>query len=299
VRLDRDSRGFALSLDLLLAIIPITLLLGMVAADMDNVMYQIQDTIFQSSTERVAADTVNSLLQTSGDPVNWEQTGTANVVGLAYYDPLKGSPVKGTISSRKLAALTEPHVTSLTGDEYGFYLNISTTDNVTIKNLSTGNLTAPSSNATNIIKVERMARYSKLEVVSKIEGVIRGSGAIRPYTNPPNQFQTSNSSLQTNDYWILVDNHGFNTANITVNNGTMYMGPSNISTPTKIDSGLLKSDAANKAYNNTVTIMAGSSPGTWMDLYIIEVPKTTPSGDITLANLQPKSCRFQFYLWIK
>ncbi|MFZ0441196.1 MAG: hypothetical protein WAL81_00995, partial [Methanobacterium sp.] len=64
--LSKDSRGFALSLDLLLALIPITLLLGFVAADMDNLLYQMEDTVFRSSMDRSAGDAVSTLLETSG-----------------------------------------------------------------------------------------------------------------------------------------------------------------------------------------------------------------------------------------
>ncbi len=260
----------------------------MAAADMDNIFYTMETAVFQGSADRVASDTVNTLLETSGDPLNWEQTGNPSVAGIAYYDPLKGTPVKGTISSLKLNALTEPMVTDLTGSEYKFYLDITRTDNnEPIKTLGNN-----STNATNIVKVERSALYSKLTVVSKAEGVISGSGAVRPYTNPPNQFKTSSSSLQSNDYWMLVDNHGYSYANITINNDTIYLGPTNITTATKIDPGFLKQDAV--SYNNTVTIISGSPPGTWMNLYIVEVPLGTAP---TLDNVQPKPCRFQFYLW--
>jgi hypothetical protein len=288
-----DSRGFAFSLDLLLAIIPLTIILGMAAADMDNMYYALENTIFQGSTDRVAVDTVNTLLGTSGDPTDWESAGNPpKVDGIAYYDPLTGTPVKGTISSLKLKALTESDVLDLTGDQYQFYLNVSRTDN----NQSIKTLGIYNGSAANIIKVERAALYSDLVVVSKAQGVIIGSGAARPYTNPPNQFATSASSLGSYDYWILMENNGYNYVNITINTATIYLGPNNITTPTKIDPGLLKSDT--KPDNNTVSIMTGSSPGTSLNFYIVEVPAGTPPGEITLYNVQPKPCRFQFYLWV-
>ncbi len=42
-----DPRGFIISLDLLFAIIPLTIVLGMVSADMGNILYEIEDTVFQ------------------------------------------------------------------------------------------------------------------------------------------------------------------------------------------------------------------------------------------------------------
>ena len=70
--LSLDSWGYALSLDLLLAIIPLTLVMGFVAADMDNILYQTGDAVFRSSMDRVASDTVSTLLETSGTQNNWE-----------------------------------------------------------------------------------------------------------------------------------------------------------------------------------------------------------------------------------
>lgn len=288
-----DSKGFAFSLDLLLAIIPLTIILGMAAADMDNMYYALENTIFQGSTDRVAVDAVNTLLQTSGDPIDWENSGNPpKVAGIAYYDHLTGTPVKGTISSLKLKALTESDVLDLTGDQYQFYLNVSRSDN----NQSIKTLGIYNGSAANIIKVERAALYSNLVVVSKAQGVILGSGAGRPYTNPPNQFATSASSLGSYDYWILMENNGYNYVNITINTVTIYLGPNNITTPLKIDPSLLKSDT--KPDNNTVSIMTGSSPGTSLNFYIVEVPAGTPPGEINLYNIQPKPCRFQFYLWV-
>ena len=64
--LSDDSRGFAISLDLLLALIPITLVIGFVASDMDNLLFQMEDTVFRSSMDRAAGDAIGTLLQTSG-----------------------------------------------------------------------------------------------------------------------------------------------------------------------------------------------------------------------------------------
>lgn len=95
--LDDDQRAFVISLDLLIAIIPLTIMIGMVTADMGNIMFQIEDTVFRGSMDRVAADTMNSLLETSGTPPNWEKTGNLSLVGLAKYDQSKGKPIEGTI----------------------------------------------------------------------------------------------------------------------------------------------------------------------------------------------------------
>lgn len=71
-----DRRGFAFSLDVLLALIPLTILLGMLAADMDNIMYLTQSTIYQSSLDRQASDIADAWLNHQGLPLTGNRRGT-------------------------------------------------------------------------------------------------------------------------------------------------------------------------------------------------------------------------------
>ena len=295
--MDSDSLGFALSLDLLLALIPITLMLGMVAADMDNIMFQMQDTIFRGSTERVAADTVNTLLTTSGQPIDWETTGNPIVPGLAQYDNNKGIPIEGLISSSKLAALN--NLSDMIGPGYGYNMTVSYIlangqNGATIKSL--GNVP----NAQDIIRIEKIARYAKLTPVSKIEGEIRGSGSSKTYTNPPDTFKTNYFYNQTYTYWIVVENQGYAASNVTVsiNMNTINFTDFN---PKQIDSAFLNFNQTNpnQLYTNNVTVTAGGIPGSWMNLYIVQVPKNppTPQSEINVANTKPQPCRLELYLW--
>jgi len=290
--LDDDSKGFIISLDLLIALIPLTIMIGMVAADMGNIMFQMEDTIFRSSTDRVAVDTMNTLLETSGTPIKWEDTGNAQIVGLAKYDSDKMGPTEGTISSRKLAALKESDIEKIVGDQYGFFLNITRKEDGAFIN-SSGTY---DSNAKDIVKIERVALYSPFEVVSKSEGQIRGAGAVRPYTDIPS-FVTNNYYTQTFDYYILIETGGYTSANVTINNNTIVFDSSNITTPHKINSTFFYSDP--EFNNNTVSIMAESVPLNWMNFYIVEVPKNTPERLINLDNIKPKVCVVDLYLWIK
>ncbi|MBI4813307.1 MAG: hypothetical protein HY802_02940, partial [Methanobacterium sp.] len=128
--LDRDSRGYALSLDLLLALIPLTLVLGLVAADMDNVMYQMQDVIYRGSTERAAADTLHTLLTTSGDPYNWaNNVANLKVPGLARFDNSSKQARKYYLLPQKIVTITSPQIQGILGDQYGYSLNISSISN--------------------------------------------------------------------------------------------------------------------------------------------------------------------------
>jgi hypothetical protein len=296
--MDSDSLGFALSLDLLLALIPITLMLGMVAADMDNIMFQMQDTIFRGSSERVAADTANTLLTTSGQPVDWETTGNPIVPGLAQYDTNTGLPIEGLISSTKLAALN--NLSGMIGPGYGYNMTISYIlangqNGASIKSLGT------TPTGQDIVRDERIARYARLNIVSEIEGQIRGSGASKIYTNPPNSFTTNYFYNQTYQYWIVVNNTGYAASNVTVSINTNTINFTNLASPKQIDPTFLNFNQTipNQLYNNTVKVTATGTPGSWMNLYIVQVPRNPPvsQNDINLANTQPQPCRLELYLW--
>ena len=297
-----DSSGQIFSIDLLIALIPITLVIGMVAADMDNMFYLVQDTVYRGTTDRVASDTVNTLLATSGTPPTWEQTNSSTrIVGLAKYDFNKGSPIEGTISSAKADALNAADIQNIVGDNYGFYMKISIIDNTSspVSYTSIYSLGTLNNSANDIVRIERVALYSKLNVVSQIIGQIRGVGATRQYTNPPDQFPTSYFYTQNYDYYVLFNNHGYSQANVTINNQTMIIN--NLNQAYKINSSSLKYNQTtpDKMYNNTVLISAIAAPGNSMDAYIVQVPTGTSTDIITLNNVQPKSSRIEFYLWSK
>lgn len=291
--LDDDSRGFIVSLDLLIAIIPLTIMIGMVSADMGNIMFQVEDTVYRSSLDRVATDSLNALVETSGNPTNWEDSGNAAVVGLAKFDQDKLSPIEGTISTRKLASLQESDIEKLVGDEYGFFLKVTRKEDGALMKPTLGEYNNTTSD---IVKAERLALYSPLEVVSKSEGEIRGSGATRPYTDLPS-FATNALYNKSFDYWILIETSGYNSANVTINENTIIFNSSNITTPYKVNSSFYYADPAFN--NNTVSIMAGSNPLDWMNFYLVQVPKDTPEELITKDNVKPKISIIELYLWSK
>lgn len=293
-----DPRGFVVSLDLLIAIIPLTIVLGMVAADMSNIMFEIEDSVFRSSNDRIAQDTVNVLLETSGDPPTWELTGTANVVGLAEYDPTTGRPTEGTISPSKLALLSDPAVQNIIGPNYGYALYVNTTDtNTNLKTLGNYN-----SSAKDIVRVEKVALCSRLDRVTYLVGQIRYSGQTRNYVVP--SFNTSYFSNQKYDYWILFINTGQSagsSATLNINGNTINLNSTTIFSPNQINSNLLMMNASNPTQSlaNTVTLNITGSVGSSMDFYIVQAPKNTTSSDITYDNVVPKKCLFVFFLWTK
>jgi len=293
----RDSRGYMFSLDLLLALIPITIILGMVAGDIDNMMYQVQDTVFRGSMDRVAFDAMDTLLETSGEPTNWEETGNPSVAGLAIYDPSDG-PLEGTIDTLKLPALTENDVQKLIGDDYGFFLNVTYLSNSrTVKSLGTYN-----ASANDVVRVERVAIYSNLKIVSQAKDLIRYTGTPRVYSNPPDPFQTNKYYLQTYDYYVLLVNRGYSSVEVTINNERVF-DPNDIrgeqdeyATLVKlIDPTALNNET--EFMNNTVDVRGTSTPGSSLDVYIVQVVKGTPKEDVNLDSVVPQKVKCELYIW--
>jgi len=295
--LSDDSRGFAISLDLLLALIPITLILGFVAADMTNLIYQTGDTVFRSSMDRAAGDAVNTLLETSGTPTNWEVNGNPNIVGLAQYNTNTNSSMQGTIDPVKLNAITAPEIQQLIGNDYNFNMTVSTVASSTLIKF----IGSSSSNASNVIRVQRTVLTSKFKVVSElIGGQILYTGGVRNYNAP--SFQTTSFSNQTYTYWIYFGNVvNFKSATVSINNNAININNltnGNNNNATQITSTFLNFNGTTPV-NNTVSLNASGSFPSSMDFYIVQAPQGVTGNSINNNTVVPQYCNFVFYLWSK
>jgi hypothetical protein len=297
LKLDMDSRGFAISIDVLLALIPLTIVLGMVAADMDNIMYQMEDAIFRGSNDRAAVDAMNVLIKTPGTPTNWQQTGNPSVVGLVKYDPNTNTAYEGQLAPTKLYALNASHMQQLVGNK-SFYLNVTLVDgNVFIKNVTNSPGGIPA-NATDVVRIQKVALCSQYEVVSSITGQIWYTGASRSYQAPT--FQTSYNYNQSYDYWIFIQNKGFSSASVFIKGNTILVNTTGkTSIASQINSAFLNVSAANPNtfYDNIVQVTPTGSPGNYMDFYIVQTPKGVSASDINTNTVTNKNFRFQLYVW--
>jgi hypothetical protein len=298
--LSDDQRGFAISLDLLLALIPITLVIGFVASDMDNLLFQMEDTVFRSSMDRAAGDAMSALLQTSGTPSDWEINGNTSIVGLAQLDPSTNTSEQGTIDPLKLAALNTTQVQQLVGSQYGFYLNVSTINKngtpVSLKTLGNSSF----GSAKDVVREQRVAQASQFKVVSSLVGQILYQGGSRSFSIP--NFQTSYNSNQTYDYWILITNNvGFTNATVNINNNPVNFNSTNITTAALINSNFLAINSTNQGQynNNIVTLNATGSFPSSMNIYIVQAPKNMVSGAITSSSVVPQPSNVILYLWLK
>jgi hypothetical protein len=308
-RIRKDSLGYALSLDLLLALIPLTIMLGMVTADMDNMLYNVQDTIFESSMDRVAQDTANALVATSGTPQNWDKTGIKDntTIGLANYNEGTGKPVESSISANKFAAAAADYnrnrnssaLQRMVGNQYGFCVKVFTLKDPKqvglIGNSSAGN------GAKDVMRVERIVLFSQFDTLCSLKN-IKYTGETRVYTIDTSNFQTSYDSNQSYDYWILMVNNGFTGITVNINSNQIPFDSSNITEAYQIDPSYLNLNETDKSkfYDNTVTLNGTGSFPSSMDFYIVQTVKNSATADdITADTVVPKKCKFIFYLWAK
>jgi len=306
--LDRDSRGYALSLDLLLALIPLTLVLGLVAADMDNVMYQMQDVIYRGSTERVAADTMNTLLTTSGDPYNWENNvANLKVAGLARYDNSSKQARKYYLLPQKVVTITSPQIQGILGDQYGYSFNITSISNGH-NILSQGSLSGASIDpaAKDVVRVERIVLYAEYDIVSEALN-IRGTGT--PLIIQGTKFPTNIQYNSVFDYYVYVNSTGttsITSASVDINSATVVKSDDfrhgtnpvvKLIDPAEYGANVLKNQT--ELLDNTVTVRLTGSPTDKMNVYILQVPKGTPASQISLSGADTAKYRAILYVWVR
>lgn len=296
-----DSEGYVFSLDLLLALIPLTILLGMATADMDAMFYLTQEGVYQSSLQRVATDAVSALLETSGTPHNWEETGNPSVVGIAKLSD-NGDPIDNDISAAKLGGLNDTNIAELIGPEYGYFINITTArNNSPYYSIGTYNDSAP-----NIARVERLVQLAKFDIVSEGKGVRNPEppiGSPRDFYSPPYPFKTNNVLINRYDYYVVVYNYGVTSASVDINGFPIIpeseFKKNNNYMIEQIESEKLKNGMGDPEDNSVVLSKVAGKKGTSFDVYIVRVPKGFPKQLIDIDGASPILGRFVMYVWVK
>ena len=80
---------------------------------------------------------------------------------------------------------------------------------------------------------------------------------------------------------------------VNINNGTINL--QNFA-PVKINSSFLYLNPGNPGAN-TVSVVANATSGSFMDFYIVQVPKNTTNVSLSDTNLA--YCRVDLYLWTR
>jgi uncharacterized membrane protein len=78
----KGAKAQLFTLDLLLALIPLTIALGISASAISGVATQIEDYTDIYGMKRIATDAADVLIKTSGDPKEWDNS-SVQVLGFA------------------------------------------------------------------------------------------------------------------------------------------------------------------------------------------------------------------------
>lgn len=107
-----DDKGIIFTTDALLALIIVTMVIGISINQFDVLNYQLQDFTGRQSLEKTVNDAADYLVKSPGSPKNWEkQTGSLSLPGLAVADtastPNESNvfPISNYLDNKKIAAL--------------------------------------------------------------------------------------------------------------------------------------------------------------------------------------------------
>ncbi len=124
-----EKRGMVFSTDLMMALIIITVVLGVSADAMDNVGSKIQDYYYANSVDRITTGAVDMMIKNPGEPQNWEELRTFDGVtpGLADVDQFNKGVTQKTLSLQKINCLKENYDELMKGRVLPTYCDSSLT----------------------------------------------------------------------------------------------------------------------------------------------------------------------------
>lgn len=102
-----EEEGQAFSLDVMMALIIITVIMGVSANAMDMVSYKAQDYSSRFSLERATTDAADILIKSPGSPEDWESYSYKPIMipGLAKIDISSNMVIPQTLTYRKMSKL--------------------------------------------------------------------------------------------------------------------------------------------------------------------------------------------------
>lgn len=312
------SRAQLFTLDLLLALIPLTIVLGISANAMGGVVTQIQEYVVGYSIQRAANDAADALAKTAGVPVNWNSTEPPTVPGIAYYDPSKNDTVSMLLDESKVAVLNVTHIGQLLGNRYPYYnLTVRGLENSSLRiNICNGTKTS----VTDLVVVERNLLYYVVKVMAELHQIAHGDKEVSERcctTCSANQYLyelafTIKADERSNfNYWIGYASDGGVNAEYTVREIQVNCCDkcSNLGSPKQ---DLFSSSFGNSGKEwgtanigldfpgslvvgtNYVYIRATGSPNVnGADFYVMKAPLNTSQSDVTeyAALKEPQAIR--------
>ncbi len=315
----KDNKAQIFSLDVLLALIIITVILGISADALDMVSYKSQDYSSRLSLERIAADTADTLIKSSGSPDKWEEYKIKGdtVPGLAKKESERTVP--NTLSFLKILKLKDNYAPLMYGGLLPYCVDSSMVIYPIDPSLSpiiVMNDTVPE-NASEVAVANRtvLCEFMHISAVIKIErpkDQQSEEGEVCPHAdhNQNNSkigdsgwtcchFNVTAGDLNSTDFYVVTDP-------ATVTDSARW-GIDRADTPSdcncKFNNGpIAVNDKIGKAVSNNTKavlwfhVLNGASRDSF-DSYVVGVPRGMPLDDVKLSYLGPQPCFFVLKVW--
>lgn len=319
----KDNKAQIFSLDVMLALIIVTVILGISADAMDMVSYKSQDYSSRLSLERTTVDAADILIKSSGSPDKWEYDGFSEdtIPGLAKKEANQTIP--NTLSLEKILKLKSNYNQLMYGNILPYGLNSSMVIypiNSSLDPLVVMNNTVPKS-ACEVAVANRtvLCDFVYLSAVIEINGpcsLKRSIGQeleVCPHTDHNSfdlksgdigwachHFNITAGDLNSTDFYIITDpllvtdsaRWGIDRADVQMDcNEKFSNGPMPVND--KIAS-VMGNDTKAVLWFHILT--KGDSKDSF-DGYIVGVPKGTPLDQVKLDYLGPQPCFFVLEVW--
>jgi hypothetical protein len=320
-RLKNNSAGQVFSIDLLFALIIITIIMGMSANALDIAGNKISDYSVGMSLDRIATDAADILINTPG-PQGWDKSNTTALIkpGLALDS-------NSSVNSTKILSYNKINQLKIHYNELMINLlppNVNSSLTIDTISSSIGTIVVsnntPPSNGAEVVVVNRtvlvsfrdytvLIRIDKSSAQDSCPHSNQDGSSIHEGLNYHNDtpkwvcknFKITKKDLNTTDFYLITDPDYLN------DNQARWMidGPDNL---TDIQEQF---PAHPLMINNKISALMGEDDETvlWMHIlyssdssksfttYVVGVPKGTPSDDIRAEYLYPQPCFFIFRLW--
>jgi hypothetical protein len=326
--------GQALSMDLLLAFVVFVVFLGISANAMDLVSSKMDEAAYVHSLQRITTENANILMNTPGDPENWEEGHHPLFMikpGLAQMDYATGT-VNKTLSMKKILKLAENYHELMDGKVLPFGLNstliVSPLDR-SLETITVKNQEHPET-ARDILTINRtiLCDFMIADVLTSIvsDQPSRTSTDLDqplfcPHCNLTDNFQHNRQELASNKPgWkckpFIITRNDINNADIYIMtdppqildesacwiiDSTQNLTDSRDqfkSAPYRLNEKL--SQLLGEKDNATIWLHVFSSGNSdeAFDVYLGRFSKNTPVEKVKIQYLSPQPCHFIFKVWI-
>jgi len=239
-----DDRGFVFTSDLLLAMIIVTMAIGLTTSTFESLNHQMQDFSSRQSLERTVNDAADYLVKSPGNPTNWERHGpSTSLPGLAAID--RGLPDSNFLHNRKVDRLNKnPSLIHNLVHTTNYRMVITTVDtHRRLIEVNSPNPTVALNNAKEVAVANRTAVFMPGEVLFQMidlahinpahpghttflwflrggDGIYVGPGNVTTAINPDSSFFVTAADIAIYDFFIIInDNTGVRSARYGVTDG--------------------------------------------------------------------------------